>query len=166
MQSVTTVLKLLPLFAIAAVGLLSIGEASRSPVTHLPLCLSGTTAAATLTLWALLGLESATIPADKVHDPSRTIPRATLVGGILTAAICMLACSAVLLLVPGATLARSDACNLNYLYTPNSQESRSPALLSLNRSRNIIHTLDLELSADISKILDLPGGWTLANLGL
>ncbi len=108
-QSVTTVLKLLPLFAIAAVGLLSIGEASRSPVAHLPLSLSGTTAAATLTLWALLGLESATIPADKVHDPSRTIPRATLVGGILTAAICMLACSTVLLLVPGATLARSDA---------------------------------------------------------
>ncbi|MFI4890419.1 MAG: APC family permease [Steroidobacterales bacterium] len=108
-QSVTTVLKLLPLFAIAAVGLMSFGEASRSPVAQLPLSLSGTTAAATLTLWALLGLESATIPADKVHDPSRTIPRATLIGAVLTAAICMLACSTVLLLVPSTTLAHSDA---------------------------------------------------------
>lgn len=107
--SVTTVLKLMPLFAIAAVGLLSIGEASHSPVTRLPLSVSGTTAAATLTLWAVLGIESATIPADKVRDPSRTIPRATLVGAILTAGVCMLACSTVLLLVPSATLAQSDA---------------------------------------------------------
>jgi APA family basic amino acid/polyamine antiporter len=108
-QSVTTVLKLLPLFAIAVVGLLSVGKASHSPVMHLPLSMSGTTATITLTLWALLGMESATIPADKVHDPSRTMARATLVGGILTAGICILACTTVLLLIPSATLARSDA---------------------------------------------------------
>jgi len=108
-QSVTTVLKLLPLFAIAAVGLLSVGKISQSPVIHLPLSLSGTTATITLTLWALLGMESATIPADKVHDPSRTIPRATLIGGVLTASICILACSTVLLLIPATTLAHSDA---------------------------------------------------------
>jgi basic amino acid/polyamine antiporter, APA family len=108
-QSVTTVLKLLPLFAIAAVGLLSVGRASHSPLMHLPLSLSGTTATVTLTLWALLGMESATIPADKVHDPARTIPRATVVGGLLTALVCIVACSTVLLLVPSATLAHSDA---------------------------------------------------------
>jgi APA family basic amino acid/polyamine antiporter len=108
-QSVTTVLKLMPLFAIAGVGLLSVGKASHSPLMHLPLSLSGTTATVTLTLWALLGLESATIPADKVHDPARTIPRATVVGGFLTALVCIIACSTVLLLVPSATLAQSDA---------------------------------------------------------
>jgi APA family basic amino acid/polyamine antiporter len=108
-QSVTTVLKLLPLFAIAVIGLLSADKVSESPVIHLPLSLSGTTATITLTLWALLGMESATIPADKVHDPSRTIPRATLLGGILTASICIVACSTVLLLIPAATLAHSDA---------------------------------------------------------
>jgi APA family basic amino acid/polyamine antiporter len=108
-QSVTTVLKLLPLVAIAAVGILSFGKASHSPVIHLPLTLSGTTATIPLTLWALLGMESATIPADKVHDPSRTISRATMVGGVLTAGICILACSTVLLLIPTATLAHSDA---------------------------------------------------------
>jgi APA family basic amino acid/polyamine antiporter len=108
-SAVTTVLKLVPLLAIAVVGLCSIGAASHSPVIHQPLTLSGTTSAVTLTLWGLLGLESATIPADKVRDPSRTIPRATMVGGILTALVCMVACSAVLLLVPGAQLANSDA---------------------------------------------------------
>lgn len=108
-SSVTTVLKLMPLFAIAIVGLLSVGAASHSPVLHEPLSLSGTTATVTLTLWGLLGIESATIPADKVLDPARTIPRATMAGAILTALVCMVACSTVLLLVPAATLANSDA---------------------------------------------------------
>src|SRR5450631_3098056 len=72
-QSVTTVLKLMPLLAVAAVGLFSLRTASHSPITALPLTVGGTTAAATLTLWALLGLESATIPASKVHNPARTI---------------------------------------------------------------------------------------------
>jgi APA family basic amino acid/polyamine antiporter len=108
-QSVTTVLKLLPLFAIAAVGFFSFGKMTQSPILHMPVSLSGTTATITLTLWALLGMESATIPADKVQDPARTIPRATLVGGILTAGICIVACSTVLLLIPSGMLAHSDA---------------------------------------------------------
>ena len=36
--------------------------------------------AATLTLWAFLGLESATVPAEEIKDPERTLPRATIVG--------------------------------------------------------------------------------------
>ena len=74
-----------------------------------PLSLDATTAAATLTLWALLGLESATVPADKVLDPARTIPRATLVGTALSALLCALSCSIVLVLVPQARLATSNA---------------------------------------------------------
>lgn len=108
-QSVTTVLKLMPLLAVVAVGLFSVHTAAASPLAGMPLSIGGTTAAVTLTLWALLGLESATIPAGKVRDPSRTIPRATLVGAIATALICVIACSTVLLLVPAGTLARSDA---------------------------------------------------------
>ncbi|MFI4982367.1 MAG: amino acid permease, partial [Nevskiales bacterium] len=111
-QSVTTVLKLLPLVAVAIVGLLSVRTAASAATASLavtPVTVGGTTAAATLTLWALLGLESATIPAGKVRDPGRTIPRATLVGGIVTALICIVACSTVLLLVPTATLTRSNA---------------------------------------------------------
>jgi len=108
-QSVTTVLKLVPLLAIAALGLVAVRPATVSATAAIPLSLGGTTASVTLALWALLGLESATIPASKVRDPSRTIPRATVLGTVLTALICMVACSAVLLLVSPQTLASSNA---------------------------------------------------------
>jgi APA family basic amino acid/polyamine antiporter len=91
-QAVTTVLKILPLLAVAALGLASVRSSTAGAALHIPLSVSGVTAAATLTLWALLGLESATIPADKVSSPGRTIPMATA-----------------LLLLPPATLAQSNA---------------------------------------------------------
>ena len=108
-QSVTTVLKVLPLLAVVAVGLISLHTSNVAAATTIPLTVSGTTAAATLTLWALLGLESATIPADKVANPGRVIPIATLLGTVTTALICAIACTTVLLLVPAATLAKSNA---------------------------------------------------------
>src|SRR5882724_3979154 len=64
-QSVTTVLKILPLIAVAALGLLAARPGNPTAALQIPLSVSGVTAAATLTLWAMLGLESATIPADK-----------------------------------------------------------------------------------------------------
>jgi APA family basic amino acid/polyamine antiporter len=108
-QSVTTVLKVMPLLAIALLGLFTVRPSTIVAAHGIPLSLSGTTSAVTLTLWALLGLESATIPADKVRDPSRTIPAATLLGTVVTALICIVACTAVLLLVPPQTLAQSNA---------------------------------------------------------
>jgi basic amino acid/polyamine antiporter, APA family len=109
-QSVTTVLKILPLIGVAVLGLFSLRSSDiAGAATTIPLSVSGITAASTLTLWALLGLESASIPADKVANPARTIPIATLLGTIVTALICALACTTVLLLVPPATLAKSNA---------------------------------------------------------
>ncbi len=107
-QSVTTLLKILPLLAVIVLGLMVLRPAA-VVASSLPITLDATTASATLTLWALLGLESATVPASKVHDPARTIPRATLVGTLATALICVFACTTVLLLVPRGTLAASDA---------------------------------------------------------
>jgi APA family basic amino acid/polyamine antiporter len=108
-QSVTTVLKILPLLAVVLLGLFSLHSNNVAAATAIPLTVSGTTAAATLTLWALLGLESATIPADKVANPARVIPIATLLGTVATALICAIACTTVLLLLPAATLANSNA---------------------------------------------------------
>ena len=108
-QSVTTVLKILPLLAVSGLGLWSLSSKSVSAATSIPLSVSGITAAATLTLWALLGLESATIPADKIANPGGAIPLATLLGTVVTALICAIACTTVLLLVPPATLAKSNA---------------------------------------------------------
>jgi APA family basic amino acid/polyamine antiporter len=108
-QSVTTVLKVLPLSAVAILGLFAVRAGNVAAASGIPLSASGTTTAATLTLWALLGLESATIPADKVRDPSRVIPAATLLGTVITALISILACTTVLLLIPPQTLAQSNA---------------------------------------------------------
>jgi APA family basic amino acid/polyamine antiporter len=96
-QSVTTILKVMPLLAISALACFAVRPSTVAAAAGIPLSAGGTTAAATLTLWALLGLESATIPANRVRDPGRTIPRATLVGTVATALLCMIACTAVLL---------------------------------------------------------------------
>lgn len=108
-QGITTVLKLLPL--VAAIGLLlwSADAVEWSGAASAPFTLGGTASVVTLTLWALLGLESATIPADKVEGAGRTVYRATLWGTVLTVAISAAACAAVLLLVPAGRLASSSA---------------------------------------------------------
>ena len=108
-QGVTTVLKLVPLIAISALGFFAVRSTTVKAAAGIPLSVGATTAAATQTLWALLGLESATIPASKVRDPGRNIPRATLLGTAVTAFICIIACTTVLLLVPRAQLETSNA---------------------------------------------------------
>jgi APA family basic amino acid/polyamine antiporter len=108
-QTVTTVLKMLPLIAVAAVGIWSVRGSDVAAAASVPLSVGSVTAAATLTLWALLGFESATIPADKVANPRRTIPLVTMAGTIVTALLCTLACTTVMLLVPKDVLLQSNA---------------------------------------------------------
>jgi APA family basic amino acid/polyamine antiporter len=108
-QAVTTVLKILPLLALAAVGLGTITPASLSASAAVPFSFGAVTASATLTIWALMGLESATIPSGKVEDPARTIPRATMLGTVLTTVVYIVVCTTVLILVPAARLASSNA---------------------------------------------------------
>jgi APA family basic amino acid/polyamine antiporter len=108
---VTTILKLLPLLAIIvlAAWLFLTHDATVIRIEPQPITGAAITASAALTLWALLGLECATVPSDNVIDPQRTIPRATLWGTLLAAVIYVFACSTVLLLIPGAQLANSNA---------------------------------------------------------
>lgn len=108
-QSLTTVLKLIPLLAVAGLAMVLLASTNETHLASVPLSFSGTTAAATLTLWAMIGLESATVPAEKVEDPARTIPRATLLGTAITAVVCAAACSFVMLTVPAVQLAASHA---------------------------------------------------------
>jgi basic amino acid/polyamine antiporter, APA family len=108
-QSVTTVLKLLPLIAIALLGFFHTTRAGVTAAANVPLSLGGTTAAAALCFYALLGFESATVPDGKVRDPARTIPRATLIGTLVTTVLYTLCSTAVMLLVPPETLAHSSA---------------------------------------------------------
>ena len=108
-QGVTTVLKLLPVLAIAAAGLYVVKLSSLAINAAVPFSVSAVTASATLTLFALLGLESATIPDGKVDNPERTIPRATMIGTVLTSVIYVVSCSTVLILLPTSQLASSNA---------------------------------------------------------
>lgn len=107
-QTVTTVAKLVPLAAIAIVGIFWIDPANFTPFNQSGQgSFSAISAAAALTLWAYLGLESATVPAGDVIDPTRTIPRATILG-VLIAAVVYIAVTAVSIgVVPSAELATS-----------------------------------------------------------
>ncbi|MBI2213970.1 MAG: amino acid permease [Acidobacteria bacterium] len=109
-QLVTTILKTAPLLAIAAIGLARLNPSQFTPLNPSgePL-LAAISAAATLTLWAFLGLESATVPADDVEIPERTIPRATIVGTLFAAAIYIASSAAVMGIIPRDALATSTA---------------------------------------------------------
>jgi APA family basic amino acid/polyamine antiporter len=108
-QGVTTVIKLLPL--VAAIALLVSNASSLGGVAGADphFTLAGTASVATLALWAMLGLESATIPADKVKGSAATVQRATIAGTVVTVVLSAAGCAAVLLLVPASSLAASNA---------------------------------------------------------
>lgn len=111
-QVATTAMKLVPMLAVAALGAWMLATSPEAFVAHppaRPLSLGDAMAAATLALFAMLGLESATIPASKVRDPGRTIPRATIVGTSITAAIYLMVSAVPLLLLPHAELAEASA---------------------------------------------------------
>jgi APA family basic amino acid/polyamine antiporter len=111
-QVVTTALKLLPLLAVIALSFIIVGRkggAAIAPFDASTIAPGPVTAAATLALWSLLGLESATVPADQVKDPARTIPRATLLGAVFTGAIYLIVCTSVILLQPPEQVAASNA---------------------------------------------------------
>ncbi len=111
-QIVTTVLKLVPMVAIAGLGAWLLFTAPASYVTHpptTPLTLSGVMAASTIALFAMLGIESASVPASRVENPGHTIPRATLAGTVLVAVIYVIVSAVPLLLIPQHELADASA---------------------------------------------------------
>jgi APA family basic amino acid/polyamine antiporter len=110
LQLVTTGLKLLPLAFVGLAGLALVDPSHFTVADTSPFALAGgITASATLTLWAFLGLECATIPAGSVRDPARTIPRATVVGTLLAAVVYVLSTAGVMGLLEPDALARSTA---------------------------------------------------------
>ena len=110
MQLVTTVLKLVPLVVFGCIALWFVDTSHYAPLNpsgqSLPHAVQATVA---LTLWAFLGLEAATVPAGAIADAQRTIPRATLLGTLLAGIATILACSAVLGLLPAEQLKDAQA---------------------------------------------------------
>ncbi|MHB8911073.1 MAG: amino acid permease [Lysobacter sp.] len=110
MQVVTTVLKVLPLVLFGGVALWFVEARQFHPFNptsdSLPQVAQATVA---LTLWAFLGLEAATVPAGSIRDAERTVPRATIVGTLIAGVATILACTAVLGLLPAEVLKDSQA---------------------------------------------------------
>ena len=85
-QLISTIIKIVPLIILGTIGFLYFDRAHFTPFNP-----SGesnfhaVTATAALTLWAFLGLESATIPSNQVRNPVKTVPRATILGILLAA---------------------------------------------------------------------------------
>jgi APA family basic amino acid/polyamine antiporter len=111
-QIVTTLLKLLPMLFILGLGAwLLLTEPSvytrHPPAT--PLTLEAMMAASTIALFAMLGIESAAVPAGRVRDPEKNIPRATLAGTLLMAVIYVGVSAIAMLLLRQDELANSSA---------------------------------------------------------
>jgi len=76
-QVLTTVVKLVPQAGIILLGVWALLAPRAQSLVHVPptpTSLSGVIAASTLALYAMLGVESAAMPAGRVRDPGRTIP--------------------------------------------------------------------------------------------
>jgi len=112
-QLFTTILKLIPILLIGIVGWFYIHPGyyiQNYNVTSPKINnFAAVSMGATLTFWAFIGLESATVPADAVKNPSRTIPFATLIG-VLIAAITYIASSiAIMGMIPTSALQHSTS---------------------------------------------------------
>ena len=112
-QNLLTALKLIPLLLVGILGwfhfnpdYLTIPAPSELPNMGYAQAIATTAA---LTLWSFIGLESATVPADDVRDPKKTIPRATLFGTLAAAAVYILSITAVQGLMPPEVLAKSTS---------------------------------------------------------
>lgn len=107
---ITTYAKLVPFAAIALLGLAFIRpelladfNPSGKPIVE------AAAALAPLTMFAYLGLESATVPAGDVRDPERTIPRSTMLGIVIAALLYVLGTIVVMGVVPRDDLVKSVA---------------------------------------------------------
>jgi arginine:agmatine antiporter len=111
LQSVMLVLGLLPVFLVATVGWFyfhpstftgSWNVSGKSMAEVVP-------ASTVMVFWAYVGLEAAIILSGRVRDPARNVPIATLGGIGIAALIYMTASSAIMGILPAATLAKSSA---------------------------------------------------------
>ncbi|MCX2718933.1 amino acid permease [Lentiprolixibacter aurantiacus] len=109
-QVVTTILKLTPILMIIIGGFFFFNIDN-----FIPFNVSDSSSfeaiaiTSTMTLYAFLGFESATIPSDNVKNPGKTIPKATILGTLITTMVYVLGTAAVMGMVPMKELEISPA---------------------------------------------------------
>jgi basic amino acid/polyamine antiporter, APA family len=110
-QSVAVGLKLIPFAALGTVGLFWVHPQNfviTSGMGHGHF-LAALLSSLPLIMFAFLGIESSTVPADHVADPEKTIPRATLLGTLVCVFIFLFCTIAVMGAIPPGQLAHSHA---------------------------------------------------------
>jgi len=107
---VLTVLKVVPLLLIGTLGFIAFNPDNLGPFNGSGLPTVEVIAAVmAYTLFSFIGVEAATIPAGDVHEPDKTIPRATMIGTIGAAVVYLLSTAAVFGAVPNEELQSNDA---------------------------------------------------------
>jgi len=110
LQMASMVAKSVPLLLIIVMGAWYIhpefyGDFNRSNTSNL----SAFSQAASLVLWAFIGLESAAVTASKVKNPAKTIPLATMTGTLIAAFIYIASSVVIMGIVPAMNLENSSA---------------------------------------------------------
>jgi len=107
-QLITTILKLLPLVLISVGGLFFLKTQNFHPFN-----LSGgpifsvITTTATLTMFAFVGIECATIPAGSTEHAAKTVSRATMLGMLISTVVYILGSVSIMGIIPATQLAKS-----------------------------------------------------------
>lgn len=109
-QLLTSLLKLLPLFLIAAIGLF-FGDpinAKPEPSFESPTVFS-LAEMVMIIMWAYLGVESVTIPSDDMITPEKNIPRALIIGTLTVTGVYIAVSYGAMGLIPSEQLAHSTS---------------------------------------------------------
>lgn len=110
-ELVITLLKVVPLLILPLIGIYFIDFATITQHVNVSgksfeTSLNAATLAA---MWAFVGLETGTVPAGQVYNPSKTVPRATILGTVIAAAVYILGAIVVMGVVSPADLLQSKA---------------------------------------------------------
>ncbi len=110
-QLLTAILKTAPIFLVGLFGIFFMLEAEHFPAFNLTddSDISALTATVTLTFFAFLGIESATIPSTSIENSERTVRKATITGTVVAIVVYVLSSAVIMSLIPADILAQSSA---------------------------------------------------------
>ncbi len=109
-QTVVTILKIVPLVLVAAIGLALFDPARLGPFVEPGEDVVGALAGASaVALFSYLGIETAAVAAARVADPTRNVARATVAGTAISGVLYLAGTAAVFGLVASARLRESTA---------------------------------------------------------
>jgi APA family basic amino acid/polyamine antiporter len=105
---ITSVLKTLPLIAVALVAAAYLGRGGHpAAMTKVPISAGFIAGAAALSVFPMVGFESATLLVGKIRNSERAVPLATVIGTAITGLIYLAATWAVFYMLPGNKAAMS-----------------------------------------------------------